>query len=117
MYHWLFLLKYTSTSFVFLHYFDRLKLLKVHSISFHKTVDPQMPPKNTFLCGGQSAAWKVRWSPDASHVTGPSQGETSVTLDGLWSAEQEAALEYEFHICNAATIFSFWFALQTDKQH
>jgi len=61
---------------------------------------------NTFLCWGQSAAWKVCWSPDACHVTGPSQGETSVTLDGLWGAEQEAALEYELLICNAATIFS-----------
>lgn len=66
---------------------------------------------NTFLCGGQSGAWrfcwKVCWSPDAlSHVTGPSQGETSVILDSLWRAEQEAALEYEFHICSAATIIS-----------
>lgn len=63
-----------------------------------------------FLCGGQSDAWhfywKVCWSPDAlSHVTGPSQRETSVILHSLWRAKQEAALEYEFHICNAATIF------------
>ncbi len=41
-----------------------------------------------------------------SHVTGPSQGETSVILDSLWRAKQETALEYEFHICNAATILS-----------
>lgn len=39
-------------------------------------------------------------------MTGPSQGETSVILDSLWRAKQETALEYEFHICNAATIFS-----------